>query len=297
MVGRIGGQGARERRQRFLRAIELAERRAPVGRRRREAGHQRRRPAERLGGALHVVLAQPQLAELEVRGRPAGRRGHRLAGQCRGVVEVVHLHARARHRQQPRRRAGLVEGPAAGREPCRRRGIPERRGQCAGRRRRDAGGRRRAAAVGRLHDRHLPPGPAPVRRFRRVGSEGVAIGGGDEGDVGTRGQRVLPELHHVERLGRDQPRAVGLHVLEGGVQLRHPDHGGGRPRIGRDEGMREGPLAGGRRFDQGTVTSRRHAAQRRRTEPAPRRMRRRRRRRAPVHRGPAATAGWQGGHR
>ena len=235
-------------------------------------GIRRRGGAERRSGALHVVAAQPQFAQLEVRRRPVGCGGHRLGGQRGGVVQVVRLHARTGHGQQAGREPGRVECRAGGGQPRGGRGIAKCRGQRpeggrrAGRRssRRHAVGRRRGAPPDATA-RAAPPLPARARLSERRSAVATSA-------TSRRGSSASePHLQHVERLGRDQPRAVGLRVLEGEVQVGHPDHGIGGPLVRRDDRMDERPVARRRRFHQRTIAaSRSGAAPRRRAGPGTR---------------------------
>ena len=145
VVLRIGGEGSSEGGEGLVGAVKLAERRAPVGGRRGEVRHQGRGGAERRGGSLHVVAAQPQLAQLEMRRRPVGCRGDRLGSERGGVVQVVR--PPCRHWPWP---AG---GPGAG--PRR---VP----------------RRRRPAVRRGRDREMP---RPALRVAGGGPGDVPAGG------------------------------------------------------------------------------------------------------------------------
>ena len=276
MVLGIGGERAGEGGQGLVGAVELAERRAPVGGRRGEARHQGRGGAERRGGALHVVAAQPQLAQLEVRRRPVGRGGHRLGGQAAALSRsFTSMHALAMASRRGGSRAASRAAPAAARRAAGE-AIAKCRGQRSevGRRTGRRSSRRRRLVA--IEERHLPPRAAPRRGFRRVLAQRAAIGGGDQRHVTPRLERVEPHLQHVERLGRDQPRAVGLRVLEGEVQVGHPDHGVGGPLVGRGDRMDERPVARRRRFHQRTIAaSDPRAAPRRRAGPGTRRCRQR----------------------
>ena len=188
-----------------------------------------------------------------------------LVGQCCGVVEVVDLHAGAGHCQQPRRRAGLVEGsrrrPRAvrpGRDPETPRPV---RSQGGGATATGAGG----APSSSVDDRR----PAATARAASAASgawirERAAIGGGDEHDVGPRAPARQPDLQHVERLGRDQPRAVGLRVLEGGCRSGTQTTASGGHSSGETSGWMNGhsPAGAGSTSGRSTASAIRRSAAR-----------------------------------
>ena len=180
-----------------------------------------------------------------MRGRPVRRRGdrprRRARRRCRGRSTSMQALAIASSRGGMR--ASSSAAPTAA---SRAAGEGSRKATASA----PSGGRRTGAAIAPASPAWSPSRSATWRHGpRRAAASGAcspsdaAIGGGDQRHVAAGGQRVEPHLQHVERLGRDQPRAVGLRVLEGQVQVGHPHHRVARPGTRIDERVLERPVA------------------------------------------------------